>query len=109
MKSGGTEVQDKRCRMCLVCGARFTNEWDFCSTECSKDFWAWAHDAERLGQSNSVPGHGFFSGITCQEYAIFKQGGEGAGIEEILDRHATSRSPGRTGGFRFLAHTKFQP
>ena len=36
----------------------------------------------------AVPGHGFFSGITYQEYSIFKQGGEGAGIEEILDRHA---------------------
>src|SRR5215471_15763515 len=48
MKSGGTEAQDKRCRICLVCGARFAHEWDFCSTECFKDFWAWAHDAERL-------------------------------------------------------------
>ena len=54
MKSGGKEAQDQWCRICLVCGGRFANEWDLCSTECSKDFWAWAHDAERLGQSNSL-------------------------------------------------------
>jgi hypothetical protein len=55
MKSGGTEAQDKRCRICLVRGARFANEWDFCSRECSKDFWARDEAGEaHLGQGGTV-------------------------------------------------------